>query len=447
MLDTIAQNPSERPPATAATDHELAPAQLHPVVTNAEAREHKRLVARYLRRGIFTLAGLAVVAGAVLALRPQPVPVETVRALRGPLTVAIDESGSVRVKDRYLVAAPVTGTLGRIAFEVGDTVKAGTTVAELAPVPAPLLDPRSRAQAEARLGAALSSAGQAGAQVSRARAAKDQAELEFGRTRQLNQSGAVTDHALDQAAFEARIRGEELESALFGQKVGGEEVRLARAALGRSGDPAAAARHIDVTAPVSGKILRIQQKSATVVAAGTVLLEIGDDAGLEVVVDLLTTDAVKVQPGSRVVIHDWGGADLAARVHRIEPSAFTRISALGVEEQRVNVVIALDEPRLRWAALSDGFRVEARIVVAEVERALTLPMGAIFRSGNRWAVFRVEAGQVHLTPIEIGHRAEAQIEVTNGLAEGSEVVLHPGDRIRTGVRVRQDDAVKNEADR
>jgi HlyD family secretion protein len=371
-----------------------------------------------------------------VALRPRPVPVESVRAARTSLTVAIEESGTVRIKDRFVVSAPVAGTLGRIAFEVGDTVKAGTPVAELAPMAAPLLDPRSRSEAEARVGAALSTEGQAGAQVARARAAQDQAEQDLVRTRRLSASGAVTEHVLEQAIFEARMRGEELQSALFGLKISGEQVRLARAALGRAnGAPGSAGRAVDVLAPVSGTILRIPQKSAGVVQAGTQLLELGDDTSLEVVVDLLTTDAVRVRPGSRVIVHGWGGADLKGRVHRIEPSAFTRVSALGVEEQRVNVIVDLEEPRTRWAQLGDGFRVEVRIVVAEVDRALTLPLGAVFRSGNHWAVFRVDGGVARTTPIAVGHRAEALVEVAEGLPEGAEVVVHPGDRVRDGVRV------------
>jgi HlyD family secretion protein len=443
VLETVAETRPDRLPATATATVSATPdAAAAPLpsisLPKARQRERKRQVSRWLRRALFTLVALGAVAATATALRPRPVPVELTRATRAPLTVAVEESGTVRIKDRFVVSAPVSGTLGRIAFEVGDTVKAGTPVAELAPMAAPLLDPRSRAEAEARLGAALSSEGQAGAQVARARAAQDQAEQDLARYRRLSAGGAVTEQAFEQAAFAARMRTDELQSALFGLETSGEQVRMARAALGRAtGVPGAAGRAVEVRAPVSGKILRIQQKSAGVVAAGTPLLELGDDARLEVVVDLLTTDAVRVRPGSRAIVHGWGGDDLNGRVHRIEPSAFTRISALGVEEQRVNVVIDLDEPRARWANLGDGFRVEVRIVVAQVDRALTLPLGAVFRSGNRWAVFRVDQGVARTTPIEVGHRAEAVVEVAAGLPEGAEVVVHPGDRVRNDVRVQR----------
>jgi HlyD family secretion protein len=341
------------------------------------------------------------------------------------------------VKDRYVISAPVTGSLARIALEVGDPVQEGATVAEVAPLAAPLLDPRARAEAAARLGAALSAEGQARAQVARARAAKEYAGLELARTKRLSTHGALTAHSLDQAAFEARMRDEELGSTLFGLKVATEEVRLARAALGRTSEPGALSRHVDVVAPVSGKILRIHHESAGVVQAGAPLLEIGDPAALELVVDVLTTDAVRIRPGTRVVVQGWGGEPLAGRVHHVEPAAFTRQSALGVDEQRVNVIIGLSDPPARWAALGDGFRVEAQIVVAEVPEALVLPLGAVFRDGKRWAVFRIEGGTARLTPIEIGHRAQGQVEVRNGIGEGAKVVVHPGDRVREGVRVAE----------
>jgi HlyD family secretion protein len=318
-------------------------------------------------------------------------------------------------------------------LEVGDSVREGQTVAEIAPLAAPLLDPRARAEAQARLGATLSAEHQARAQVARATAARELAEQELSRTRQLNAGGAVTDQTLDHAAFEARLRGEELRSATFGQKVASEEVRLARAVLGGG---RGAQHHVDVVAPVSGRVLRIQQKSAGVVQAGMPLLEIADPAALEVVVDLLTPDAVRIHPGTKVVVSGWGGEPLAGRVNRIEPAAFTRVSALGVDEQRVNVIVALVEPHTRWQALGDGFRVEARLVLAELDRALTLPLGAVFRSGMGWAVFQVGAdGVARAVPVEVGQRAQALVEVRSGLVAGDRVVVHPGDKVRDGVRV------------
>jgi HlyD family secretion protein len=409
-----------------------APLLTRPAAPAVSARERKRVAARRLRRVLLAVAALVVVAGAVLVLRPRPVPVEVARARIGRLEVTVEETGVTRAHDHYLVSAPMAGTLVRIGLEVGDMVAEGQTVAEIAPLSAPLLDPRTRAEAEARLGAARSAELQARAQVARAGAAKQLADAELTRTRRLEAGGAVTAQALDRAAFEARLRDEELRSASFARKVAVEQVRLAQAALGSG---RAALRHVDVVAPASGRVVRIQQKSAGVVQPGTPLLEVADPAALEVVVDLLTPDAVRVHPGTPVLVQGWGGQPIAGRVHRIEPAAFTRVSALGVDEQRVNVIVDLVDPRSRWEALGDAFRIEARLVVAEVDRALILPMGAVFRSGNGWAVFRIDGGIARTTPVEVGQRAQALVEVRGGVSESDAVIVHPGDKVTDGVRV------------
>jgi HlyD family secretion protein len=371
-----------------------------------------------------------------MALRPQPVTIDAARAVRGPLVVAIEEDGTTRVKDRFVVSAPVTGSLSRLVLEPGDTVKQGDALAEIAPALSPLLDERTRAEAEARLGAALSSLGQARAQVSRAKVAQDLAEQELARSHSLAKNGTIAAQALEQAEFAVRMRTEELSSATFGAKVAEEEVRVAKVALGRDGAGTRLDRHVDVLAPVSGRILRLHQKSAGIVQAATPLLEVGDPAALEVVVDLLTTDAVHVLPGTPVVIRGWGGEQtIAGRVRRVEPSAFTRPSALGVDEQRVNVIVALVDPYERWSALADGYRVEARIVLWQGDRVLKVPQGAVFRRGDGWAVFRIEHGTARLTPIGLGHRGETEVEVVSGLAEGAEVAVHPSDRVKDGAKV------------
>jgi HlyD family secretion protein len=398
-------------------------------------RARKRALARNVRYGLFGVLLLGGGIGAVLGLRPQPVPIDGAAVTRGPLVVAIEEDGMTRVKDRFLVSTPVTGSLSRLGLEPGDLVKAGDALAEIAPAQSPLLDKRTRAEAEARLGAALSALGQAQAQVSRARVQKELAEQELSRTTRLQQGGSATAQALEQATFSLRMRDEEVSSAEFGSKVATEEVRVARVTLGRD-TGLTADRHVDVLSPVSGRVLRVHQKSAGVVQAGTPLLEVGDPAALEIVVDLLTTDAVHVLPGTSVVIQGWGGEGaLAARVRRLEPSAFTRPSALGVDEQRVNAIIALSDPYSRWSALGDGYRVEARIVLWQGEQVLKVPQGAVFRRGNGWAVFRVEGGVAKLTTVTIGHRGEAEAEISSGLSEGATVAVHPGDRVKDGVRV------------
>ena len=399
------------------------------------ARERRRRLARGLRRGLLAVALAAAAVGAVLALRPRPVPVDIAHAVRGPLVVAVEESGKTRVKDRYVVSAPAAGSLSRLMLEPGDTVKEGDILAEIAPAQPPLLDPRMRAEAEARLGAALSALGQARAQAARATAAKELSEQELARVRRLADSGAIARQPLEQAEFEARMRAEELASSLFGGKVAAEEVRSARATLGQ-GDRSSRDRHIDVFAPVSGRVLRVFQKSAGVVPAGAPLVEVGDPAALEIVVDLLTTVAVQVRSGTEVVIQGWGGdGPLAGRVRLVEPSGFTRPSALGVDEQRVNAVIALTEPRARWATLGDGYRVETRLVLWQAPEVLKVPQGAVFRHGDGWAAFRIDDGKATMVTVQLGHRGESEVEIASGLAAGETVAVHPGDRVKPGARV------------
>lgn len=405
--------------------------------TRKKARERKRALARNLRHALVALGIAAAAAGVVVALRPAPVPVDAERATRGNLSVVIEEDGVTRVKDRFIVSAPATGSLLRLRLEPGDLVKEGDTLAEIAPALSPLLDERTRAEAEARLGAALSALGQARAQVTRAAVAKELAEQDLGRSRKLFASNSISAQALDESEFLARMRAEELSSAEFASKVATEEVRVARVTLGRDG-AGARDRHIDVLSPVSGRILRVHQKSAGVVQAATPLVEVGNPADLEVAVDLLTTDAVRVLPGTAVVIRGWGGDHtIAGRVRHVEPSAFTRPSALGVDEQRVNVIVALTGSAESWAALGDGYRVETRIVLWQGSRILKVPQGALFRHGDSWAVFRIDGGVARLTSVGVGHRGETEAEITSGIDEGTLVAVHPGDRVKDGVRIEQ----------
>jgi HlyD family secretion protein len=298
-----------------------------------------------------------------------------------------------------------------------------------------LLDERTRAEAEARLGAALSALGQAQAQTERARTAQELADRELARTDQLAKTGALAPQALEQAQFAATTRAAEVASSVFATKVAQEEVRIARVALGQNATRPSD-RHLDVLSPIGGRVLRVHQKSAGVVQAGAPLVEIGDPGALEVVVDLLTTDAVRVSPGTPVKIDGWGGErSLSGRVRRIEPSAFTRPSALGVDEQRVNVLIVPSDSPEIWASLGDGFRVQTHLVLWRGENVLRVPHGAVFRHGTGWAVFRVDDGFARLTPVTLGHRGETEVEVISGLNPSSRVAVHPGDRVKDGVRI------------
>jgi HlyD family secretion protein len=404
--------------------------------TRRHLRERKRKLTHSLRQGLLALAVLAAAGAAALSLRPQPVPVDLSPVVKGPLSVEIRESGVTRVKDRYEVSAPVTGRLSRLALEVGDVVKEGDPLAEIAPALSPLLDSRTRAEAEARLGAAMSALDQARSQVVRAQTAQELANQDLARARQLANSGALAAQALEQAEFAARMRTDELNSATFNAKVSYEEVRVARVALAGDREHSSPDRHLGVLSPVAGRVLRVQQKSASVVQAGALLVEVGDPSALEIVVDLLTTDAVHVHPGTEAVIEGWGGETaLHGRVRRLEPSAFTRPSALGVDEQRVNVIVALTDPPEKWSALADGYRVEVRFVLWQSPGVVKAPQGAVFRYRDRWAVYLISDGVAHLNPVAVGHRGETEVEILSGLQPGASVAVQPGDRVKEGARV------------
>ena len=402
-----------------------------------QQRERQRARRKLLRQVAWSLLGAGAVLLTALSLRPQPVLVDVARVEAGELTVAIEESGRTRVKDRYVVSAVTTGRLSRVWLEPGDVVREGDTLAEISPSLAPLIDARARAEAEARVGAALSNVGQARTRHGRAVAARELADSELGRAEKLAASGALSPRELEQARFTARTAADEVTSASFAIKVAEEEARMARAALGGHEREGAPAGHLDVLAPASGRVLRVLQQSAGLVQAGAPLVEVGDPAALEGVVDLLTTDAVHVHPGTPAVIVGWGGErGIDARVVSVEPSGFTRLSALGVEEQRVNVIVAFSEPSAAWSALGDGYHIEARIVLWHGARVVKLPVLSVFRHGPGSAVFKVEGDTVRLVPVTVGHRGALEVEVLSGVTQGDAVVVHPGDRVRDGVRVK-----------
>ncbi|MCC6213284.1 MAG: HlyD family efflux transporter periplasmic adaptor subunit [Polyangiaceae bacterium] len=392
--------------------------------------------ARWVRRLFGGALALAAATALVLALLPAPLAVETATVDRGPLVVTVDEDGRTRVMNRHVVSAPLGGNVARIELRAGDTLRQGDVLARVVPLEAPLLDPRSRDQAQARLSAAEAARRQVRAGVDRARLAADYARREAERTRRMVAQGAVVGAEADRASLEERSRNADLAAAEFGVKVADYEVAMARASLG-----ALKARRDEreeslvVPSPIAGQVLAVLHPNEGVVQPGTPLLEVGDPAALEIVVDVLTADAVRITPGARVTLERWGGAPLAARVRIVEPSAFTRVSALGVEEQRVNVVVDLDEPYERWSRLRDGYRVEAKIVVWEAAEVARVPAGALFRSGAEWAAFVIRDGRAVRTRVEIAHDDGSLVEVLSGVAPGDHVIVHPSDRVRDGVRV------------
>lgn len=388
------------------------------------------------RRVVLALVAL-VLAGLVgVSLAPQPTEVDVVRARRGEIRVTVDEDGTTRVKDRYVVAAPLAGSLARIELRAGDAIREGDVIARILPSASPLLDARTRAELGARLDAASAGIRQADAAVARARTAAAFAQRELERTRALASQGSVPSQTLERAEAEAQARREELASAEFGVRIARHERSMAEAATGDRTPAGAEEAPFDVRSPIAGRVLRVLHASDGPVAPGTPLLEIADPAALEVVVDVLTSDAVRIAPGARVSIDRWGGArPLDARVRIVEPSAFTRVSALGVEEQRVNVIVDLVTPHADWRDLGDGYRVEASIVVDEARDAVLVPELATFRTGSSAAVFEARAGVAHLRRIRTGRRNGIDVEVLSGIAPGARVVLHPGEHVTDGARV------------
>ena len=390
-----------------------------------------------LRRLLWALLGLAVAAGFAWALWPRPVEVELAVLGRQDIAVEVEEEGRSRIREVFTVSAPISGQMARLDLHPGDAVAAGeTVVARLRPAAPPLLDVRSRRVAEAARDAAQAALGLARAELERARAQADYAGSELRRAGALADRGTVPTRSLEQARLDAAAAEAALQSASANVQMRQRELESARAALIEAdGSAASGSCCVEVRAPASGRVLRVLAESEQVVAAGTPLAEIGDPSDLEVVVELLSADAVRVREGAPARIEDWGGPPLAAHVVRIDPSAETQVSALGIEEQRVTAVLALDGDPSERSALGDGYSVTAGIEVWRGEDLPAVPVGALFRSGADWAVFRIEEGRARLTPIEIGERNADWAELKGGLEPGATVILHPSDRVGDGVRV------------
>ncbi|MGE3175879.1 MAG: efflux RND transporter periplasmic adaptor subunit [Vicinamibacterales bacterium] len=388
-----------------------------------------------LLRNPRVLLSLAVVAGLLaVALWPTTTVVETATVGRGPLVVTVDEEGETRVRNRFVVSAPLSGRVLRIELEPGDPVKRGDVVARVRPEAAPLLDARTSAEARAAVETARASLGRARAEEQRLRALLAQAQRELMRARELIEGGLATGQQLDTRQAEVRSAEEAVQAAAFA--VGAAEAELRRAQARVSPAPSEAGGVVTVTAPIDGVVLRRLRESESIVPAGEPLLEIGNPAELEIVSDLLSTDAVKVKEGARALVEQWGGdRTLEARVRRVEPAGFTKVSALGVEEQRVNVVLDFLDPADAFAALGDAYRVEVRVVVWESADVLKIPTSALFRQGEAWAAYAVIDGRAVARTLMLGQRTGQEAEVREGLSAGDVVIVHPGDTLADGARV------------
>ena len=385
---------------------------------------------RHIRRWLPYAGAVVLVALIVIGLWPQPVPVETARVIRGTLRATVNEEGKTRIKQRYMISAPVTGQLRRIPFKAGAEVRAGqTVVAVIDPLSPAMLDARTRALAEARRDTAAANLEKSRAiHVFTASELRRFDKLYAGKTvsiqelegAQLREASAAKDEVASQSA----LRQAEAELAEFNPSdAGTNSVRAPT----------------EVKALAGGRVLRVFEENARVVIAGMPLLEIGDPADLEVVIEVLSRDGAAISPGTKVELEQWGASgasDLLARVRLVEPAAFTKVSALGVEEQRVNVVADLLTPPDQRRNVGDSFRVEARIIVWETDQALKVPAGALFRLGDQWAAFALAAGRAQLRPVKVGRSSGTETQILDGLQEGEPVILYPGSRIHDGQRVR-----------
>jgi HlyD family secretion protein len=391
---------------------------------------------KWLKRIVAVLVLIAIAAGLYYALRPQPVPVDLATIDRGPMEVTIDEEGIARIRDVFRVSTPITGRVERLPVHVGDAVVAErTVVAAIHPVQPAFLDVRARRELQAAVDAARAAVALAEAQVMSAETNARVKRADLDRAKELASRSTISVSAFEKAAADvetAEAHIKEMQAALDLRK---SELLSAEARLIGPEAGASSEESVSVFAPTDGTVLDLLSESEQVVLAGAPLLEIGHPGNIEIIVHLLSSDAVAIAPGVEARIDGWGGAELTAKLHRIDPAAYTKVSALGIEEQRVDAVFDIVDPYEMWQRLGHEYRVMVHIPTWESDDALRLPLGALFRRGDAWHVSKVVDGVAVLTPVEIGHRNTRFAEVTGGLDAGDAVVLHPSDRVSDGVAV------------
>ena len=401
----------------------------------SRAGQRHRVWRNYLPHAVAAVFTIAIVAG----LWPKPIPVASAAVTRGPLTVSVLEEGKTRIRHRYLVFPPVPGFLNRVELRPGAPIQAGKTLlANIEAQPSAFLDPRARAQADASVKVAESAKMLRQAELERAAAALDLAKKEFARADALRNSGVLALGEWDAAENQLKLRTRELHAAEFSVQVAEFEIVQAKAALLESRRPESEKTEaIRIYAPVDGFVLNVFEENARVIPSGTPIMEVGDPRDLEAEIELLSSDAVGVAPGADVSLEQWGGErPLRGRVSLVEPGGYTKISALGVEEQRVKVrVDFLDSPPA-GRQLGDRYRVEARIVTWRGEGVLQIPTGALFRRGGDWMTFAIQGGKARLRKVTAGHNNGVMAEVLAGLTERDAVILHPPDSVSDGASVR-----------
>jgi len=394
----------------------------------------------HIRRRILIITVAATVVLAVIyGFMPKPIQVDAIAAKKGPMRVTVDEEGKTRVRDRFVISAPVAGYLRRVELDVGDSAVKGQVIAELEPLRSTVLDPRSRAEALAALSAARAALNAAKENAQAAAASADYARKNLERQKRLYDSGYVAKDSLDQADADAKRTEANRLAADASVKSARADVERAQSTLGHSPAEGTADhdRIVAIRAPVDGSVLKIHHESEGAVNAGEPLIDIGDPRKLEIKVEVLSADAVAIQPGSTVYFERWGGDfPLTGTVRIVEPEAFTKVSSLGVEEQRVLVITDITSLPEEWKRLGDEYRVEASFIIWEGKNVLQVPASSLFRKGEGWAVFVVDGGRARIRPVKIGHRNGLTAEITEGLSEQDRVISHPDDRVRDGVRVQ-----------
>lgn len=389
------------------------------------------------RKLVLYIIGFILAAFIITGLMPKPAEVETSFVTRGPLTVTVLEEGKTRIRSRYIVSPPVAGYLRRVPVRAGDPIVAGETLlAVIQAAPSSFLDPRAKAQAEAAVNSAEAARLQRNEQVQSAEAELELARKELQRADVLRKKGAIAIQEFDTASNRVAMLEKQLGSARFALKVAEFELEQARAALLQAAsDPAETGQPVEIRAPVTGFVLNVYEESARTVTPGLPIMEVGDPKDLEAEIELLSSDAVNVRPGAEVSIEQWGGGDpLRGTVVLVEPGAFLKVSALGVEEQRVKVRVNFID--LPGGLLGDRYRVEARIVTWSSDNVLQVPTGALFRRGNDWMTFVVDKGRARLTKVVIDHSNGVAAEVKEGVEDGREVILHPPDGVTDGMLVQ-----------
>jgi HlyD family secretion protein len=395
-----------------------------------------------MKRKHWTVLGatLLLLAGVLfLAFRPAPSRVEAAAVKTATFERVVEEDGRTRVRERYVVSAPLAGRLARIQLKAGDDVRAGAPVAVLWPSAPAMIDTRTHGELSERIGAAAAAVEQARANVAREEAALAKAEIDLARQKKLQGEGFVSPSVLDQTELAVRVQSKALEAARFAGEGARHDLAQARAALLRAQEGAAIRRPgsaWQITSPVDGRVLRVLQENEAAVAVGAPLLEVANAGDLEIVVDVLSADATRIPAGAPVRIEAGPGLLLQGRVRRVEPSAFTKVSALGVEEQRVNVIIDFDSASAQGRGIGDGYRVDVRIVTFARDDAIVLPVASLFRREDGWAVFVIEGGRAHLREVRLAGRNDRDAWIEAGASPGEQVIVYPGDTVRDGARVR-----------